>query len=326
MVWIILAIVVSGCGVKDAQQVVNDLSKRSEELESYISHGMMTIQTGQEPLEYEVEVWYKQPHFYRVELKNIKKDITQILLKNETGVYVLTPHLKKSFRFQSDWPETSGQVYLYQTIMNSIVDDQSRKFQAGEKDYQFEVAAKYSINQSLQRQKIWLDQELYPKKVDVLNANNEVMIQMNFDQFKAGASFDKDAFDMQRNLSSLPQFQKKPEEKQTISAVTPRYLPQGSQLMGEQTIDSPDGPVVIMRFKGKQPFTLTQKSPQVIAASLPLLGKPVELEESIGVLMEVDQRKKLSWTYNGTDFELLGNLPLEEMVLIANSVFNQPIK
>src|SRR5690606_26064441 len=118
--------------------------------------------------EYEVEVWYKKPHYYRVSLKNTKKDVTQILLRNDEGVYVLTPHLEKSFRFQSDWPENGGQVYLYQSLLNSIIDDTSRKMIPSEKTYQFEVLADYSQNQAMNKQRIWLDKDYHPEKVEVL--------------------------------------------------------------------------------------------------------------------------------------------------------------
>jgi outer membrane lipoprotein-sorting protein len=144
-VWIlVLTVALIGCGMKDAKEVVNDLSKRSEEMNSYISHGKLMIQTGNEPQEIDVEVWYKKPHFYRVALKNLKKDITHILLRNDEGVYVITPNLKKSYRFQSDWPESSGQIYLYQSIMDSIIDDQKRQFQTNKEEYLFEVAAKHA--------------------------------------------------------------------------------------------------------------------------------------------------------------------------------------
>jgi outer membrane lipoprotein-sorting protein len=319
-----------GCGTKDAKEVVSDLSKRSEEIKSYISHGKMTILTGREPQEYDVEVWYKKPSYFRVSLKNLKKNVVQILLRNDEGVYVLTPHLKKSFRFRSDWPDTSGQIYLYQTLLQSIVDDQGRHFHAGEKEYQFEVAAKYPFNQQATKQRIWLDKKLYPKKVDVLNEENKMLIKMEFDRFKLDATFDKDAFDTERNLQPLPS-----ESKETLAAlagkkdlqsVLPGYLPADSRLVSEQTIQTPNGPVAIIRFKGKNAFALTERHPQEIHAGLPLMGKPVELEQTVGVLLEADDQKRLTWTYDGLDYELLGNLPENEMVQIANSTFDQPLK
>jgi outer membrane lipoprotein-sorting protein len=322
-----------GCGGKDAKEVVKDLSERSQELASYTSHGKMIIHTGQEPLEYDVEVWYKKPHYYRVALKNVKKDVVQILLRNDEGVFVLTPHLKKSFRFQSDWPKTSGQVYLYQTLLASIVEDQTRQFQVDGKVYQFEVAAKYTLNQNLTKQRIWLDHDLHPRKVDVMNADNEVMVKMEFDRFKEDASFDKDAFDMQRNLNSLPNAAAQTivkadavKAKEQIKAVAPGYIPEGTRLVDEQTIQTLNGPIVVMRYQGQKLFTFIQKRPSEIAASLSMFGEPVELEHTVGVVIGADPYRRLTWTYDGTEFELVGNLSTEEMKQVANSVFDQSTK
>lgn len=324
-----------GCGEKSVEEVVRDLSKQSEGLKSYKSKGKMTIETGNQPQDYEVEVWYKQPNYYRVSLKNMKKDVTQILLRNDEGVYVLTPHLKKSFRFMSDWPETSGQVYLYKTLLQSIIDDSSRKFQPGEKGYQFEVAAKYTQNQALSTQRIWLDKDLNPQKVDVLNTEGKVMVKVIFDEFKPGVSFDDDAFDVERNMSStdkqaLPTTgkpnTKTDEQEEALRVVTPGWIPEGSRLVDEQTVEAHNGQVVIMRYQGDYPFTLTQERQRAIEASLPLYGRPVNLGFTTGVLLETDAKKRLSWTYEGTDFELYGNLNTSEMMRIAESIVNQPEK
>jgi len=324
--------ILAGCGMKDAKDVVRDLSKRSEEMESYMSHGKLTILTGREPQEYDVEVWYKKPHYYRVALKNKKKDITQILLRNDEGVYVLTPHLKKSFRFQSDWPETSGQIYLYQTIMQSIVDDEKRTFKKGEKDYQFEVAAHYPFQQQAMKQRIWLDHDLYPKRVQLFNEQNELLVKMDFDSFKIDASFDRDAFEQARNLKVPKESEEtlakgeRDKEWPSLEPVLPAYVPEGSQIVDEKMIETPNGPVAIIRFQGKKSFTLTERHPVEVAASLPMMGKPVELEKTVGVLLELGDGKRLTWTYDGIDFELLGDLPMDELIQVANSTFDQPTK
>ena len=88
----------------------------------------------------------------------------------------------------SDWPESSGQVYLYKTLLQSIVDDPERKFEPGEKGYQFEVIANYTQNQSLSTQRIWLNKKLHPEKVDVLDAEGKVLVKVVFDEFKVGVS------------------------------------------------------------------------------------------------------------------------------------------
>ncbi|ALS29626.1 membrane protein [Paenibacillus sp. 32O-W] len=196
------SMLLAGCGAKDADSIVKELDKVVGGMESYKGSGTMTLHTGQEPLEYKVEVWYQKPQYYRIALTNAKKDITQIVLRNDEGVFVLTPKLNKVFRFQSDWPQNQGQVYLYQTLVRSIVLDNSRQFAVDDNAYVFDVMASYQ-NGSLARQKIWLDKKDYaPRQVEVSDSNATVMVQVKFDSFEFDTQFDKSAFDTQTNLNA----------------------------------------------------------------------------------------------------------------------------
>ncbi|UJF34275.1 outer membrane lipoprotein-sorting protein [Paenibacillus hexagrammi] len=199
-----LAVVLAGCGMgkKDAGSIVKDLDHVISKQSSYQASGNMILHTGQQPQEYQVEVAYSPEHFYRIALTNASKDITQIVLRNEEGVFVLTPHLKKSFRFQSDWPENQGQVYLFQSLAKSIIADKERQFTTENEAYVFDVAANYQ-NEMLARQKIWLDKKnLAPQQVQVSDANQNVMVQVNFTKFEFDAKFDKDYFQMERNMTA----------------------------------------------------------------------------------------------------------------------------
>ncbi|SDX33430.1 Outer membrane lipoprotein-sorting protein [Marininema mesophilum] len=326
---VILSVIafVSGCGKKSSEEVVGDLSKRTDSMESYKSVGKMKIHTGNALQEYDVEVWYKQPNFYRVSLKNTKKDVTQILLRNEQGVFVLTPQLEKSFRFQSDWPENSGQVYLYQSLLESIIDDSKRKMSHSKNNYQFEVAANYPQNQSLKYQRIWMNEDYHPKKVEVLDAEKKVMVEVKFNRFEENASFDQDAFDMKRNMTgfagrSVPTLaKKKTKSEKDVKVLSPEWTPMESELENETGIETPNGKAVIIRYSGKKPFTLTERNPGAVDASMQVYGKPIDLGFTTGVLIESDGKKRLSWTYNGTDIELKGALSEKEMTKIARSVY-----
>lgn len=199
-----LALVLAGCGIgkKDAGSIVKDLDHVISKAGSYQASGSMILHTGQQPQEYQVEVAFSPEHFYRISLTNAQKDVTQIVLRNEEGVFVLTPHLKKSFRFQSDWPENQGQVYLYQSLAKSIMEDKDRQFTTENDAYVFDVAVNYQ-NEMLSRQKIWLNKKtLAPRQVEVSDANQNVMVQVNFTKFEFDAKFDKDYFQMERNMTS----------------------------------------------------------------------------------------------------------------------------
>ncbi|XID92930.1 DUF4367 domain-containing protein [Paenibacillaceae bacterium WGS1546] len=203
----------AGCGSKNADSIVKDLDKVVDKMESYEGSGTMTLHTGQQPLEYKVEVMYQKPDLYRIALTNAKRDITQIVLRNDEGVFVLTPQLNKSYRFQSEWPKNQGQVYLFQTLAHSILMDNSRQFTKDKDSYVFDVMAGNYQNGSFARQKIWLQQDNYaPKHVEVSDANGNTMVEVTFDSFEFGKKFDKSAFDMTKNMNLTPKEENKPGE------------------------------------------------------------------------------------------------------------------
>jgi outer membrane lipoprotein-sorting protein len=326
------ALVLAGCGKKDAGGVVKDLNKLISRLESsegsYQGAGRMILQSGQQPLEYAVEVWYQNPYYYRISLKNQEKDITQIVLRNDEGVFVLTPHLNKSFRFKSSWPENQRQVYLYQSLVQSIIEDNDRQFTTEDNSYVFDVAASYNTG-TLARQKIWLDKDsLAPQKVEVADTNNNVVVKVDFTQFEFDKKFEKDSFDMQRNMTSfnLQSMQtmspdkgddKKPQE---IEIVEPTYLPKSTAMKDITKTKFGEKDALLLRYIGKYNYNLLEFAPREYAATSMLAGDVIDLGFTLGVLTGTDART-LAWTYDGYEYRLTtADLPVSEMVKVAQSM------
>ncbi|RCX20472.1 outer membrane lipoprotein-sorting protein [Fontibacillus phaseoli] len=360
---IVLSIVLAACGKKDAAGVVKDLDKVVTKLESYQGSGIMTLYTGDKPQEYKVEVWYQNPSFYRIALTNAEKDVTQIVLRNEQGVYVLTPSLNKSFRFQSDWPENQGQVYLYQTLVRSIISDGSRQFASDKDNYVFEVAANYNTH-ALVRQKIWLTKENYaPKQVQVSDSQAKVVVEVKFDKFDFNPKFDNKSFDMQHNLDTAAQdakgtllevdengmlVEKAPEANQNEQASEETAL--GAEEEGGNAVlpalSDPFG-VIIPTYLPDGVVYQDDKIVEDSDRSLVLLrydgtyqftltesrspdrtaslvpGELIDLGFTAGLLTG-DELQTLTWTTDGLEFRITSdNLPVNEMVKIAASMQDQ---
>lgn len=240
---LVLSALLAACGKKDAAAVVKDLNEVVGEMESYQGAGVMTLHTGDAPQQYKVEVWHQKPSYYRIALTNAKKDVTQIVLRNDEGVFVLTPSQNKSFRFQSNWPDNQGQVYLYETLIRSITGDTTRQFADEKESYVFDVAANYNTH-ALVRQKIWLNKSDYaPKQVEVSDSNANVVVDVKFDSFKFGTEFEKDAFDMQRNMSAATEEGGKTGTDSGVTPVEQTGNEGGKEPANPQTAPEPDGAV-----------------------------------------------------------------------------------
>lgn len=311
----------AGCGRPSADNVVTDLAKRMEKIKSYEASGRLTLYTSEQPRVYDVEVAYKAPHYYRVSLSNPEKDVRQIILRNDDGVFVVTPSVNRSFRFRSDWPNSNPQPYLYETLVQDIIKDKERRFEKQERGYMFETKTNYQ-NRTLASQRIWLNtKDLVPLKVEALDTNGQVLVEMEFTRFEANADIDNGKFQLDQNMSQgLPQeaVPAAADDTRSFGIILPRYLPEGVELLEEAEMMQDGQPVVILKFGGTYQFTLLEQRPEAATVHLPY-GEPVDLGHSIGVFMG-GERQTLHWTYGGVEYQLTGNLPLEEMILVAQSV------
>jgi len=344
-----VALLLTGCGKKDSASVVKDLNDVADKLESkqgaYSGSGTMTLYTGEQPQEYKVEVWYKNPSYYRISLSNVQKDITQIVLRNDDGVFVLTPSLNKSFRFQSDWPDNQGQVYLYQTLVRGIVSDNNRQFVDDKDSYIFEVAANYQSS-ALVRQKIWLDKKSYaPKQVQVSDSEAKVVVDVKFDSFDFKPKFDEGSFDMKKNMTSQNPSQStvaqvdengnpivSEEEKSSDQPVTaelgdfgiiePQYVPVGVTFKDSNKIEGSKDHAALIRYDGVYQYTIMEARPLDRAVAL-APGEVVDLGFTVG-LLSGDEQQTLTWMTEGMEYRITSsNLPVTEMIQIAASMQGQ---
>ena len=107
---------ITGCGKYKLEDAVNDFTKSVESSKSYKLNGTMEINSGEETFIYNIDSYFLKDDFYKVVLVNQTNNHEQIILKNKEGLYVITPSLNKSFKFDSVWPENSSQAYLLQIL------------------------------------------------------------------------------------------------------------------------------------------------------------------------------------------------------------------
>ena len=81
--------VLAACGSKSQDDVVKELNGKLNDLTGYKVNAKMTLKMGTDSQVYNVEIWHKDPTFYRVNLKNAEKDQSQMILRNNEGVFVL---------------------------------------------------------------------------------------------------------------------------------------------------------------------------------------------------------------------------------------------
>lgn len=100
---IIGSLLMCGCGKKDEQDVIKDLTKKVEETKGYHLTGNLEIVNNEDTYTYDVEASYAKDENFKVNLKNKTNNHEQIILRNSEGVFVMThksTQLLKSNKFE----------------------------------------------------------------------------------------------------------------------------------------------------------------------------------------------------------------------------------
>jgi outer membrane lipoprotein-sorting protein len=329
-VGLMVILVLSACGTKSQGDVTDELNGKLSDLSSYKVNAKMTLKMGPDKQVYNVEIWHKDPSYYRVNLKNAKKDQSQMILRNDEGVFVLTPALNKSFKFQSDWPQNSSQAYLYESLIKDILEDKTAKFSSTKDFYVFETKTRYQNNKMLPFQEIKLNKkDLSPAIVKVMDPDRNALVTVEFTKVKFDANLDKEDFDMKKNMTraqlGLPAMAKVKDSAFTVKY--PTELMKGTKLIEEKDLNIEDGKRVVLTYDGKKPFTLIQEKivakPAAAIDSTSVEGQPVDLGFTIGAVSE----HSITWSQDGVDYMIASkNLTKDELITVASSVQGDIVK
>lgn len=189
-----LMLILTGCGKKTPEDLLGKFEKNILNAKSYILKGNMEILSNEETFTYSLEVNYLKDDFYKVTLVNQTNNHEQIILKNKDGVYVVTPTLNKSFKFQSEWPDSSSQAYILSSLIKDMKNDDAKKIEKKDKGYILRTKVNYPNNSDLGYQKIYFDKDMNIEKVEVYDNKDTVIIKMVFSSINLKAGLKEENF------------------------------------------------------------------------------------------------------------------------------------
>lgn len=196
----ICCLLITGCS--GTKNIKKNFVNRVDGANSYKLNGTLSINNNDDVYNYSVEVGYKKDDYYKVTLKNKANNHVQIILKTDDGVYVLTPSLNKSFKFQSDWPYNNSQIYLLDAISSDIKNDKNSEISKKDNKYFLMTKVNYSNNSRLIKQKLEFDEEFNLSKVIVYDKDGIEVMTMKFDKIKLNCKFSKEYFDVDSIIDS----------------------------------------------------------------------------------------------------------------------------
>ena len=314
-------LLVCGCGKYDDKDLIKELSKKVEDSNSYHLSGTLEIYRNEEKYTYTVDSSYKKEDLFKVNLTNQNNNHEQVILKNKEGVYVITPSLNKSFKFQSDWPYNNSQIYLLQPIITDLNNDSERKFEKTNDGYTITSKVNYSSERDFDTQKIYIDKDKNITKVEVLDSDNNVKMCLTVIDIDYKAKFEDNYFDANNYIKQTEETPKEETNDKTTSKIEdivyPMYVPVDTELSGQDIVETTNGERVILSFTGESAFTVVQETLNDTDTTNYVYGDPYLILDTVGSITDYS----VSWISNGVEYSVMSdNMEIDELLTVAQSI------
>lgn len=355
----LILFITCGCGKFTAETAVKEFTSDVNNAKSYKLKGAMEIVNNEETFTYSLEAYYLKDNYYKVILVNQTNNHEQIILRNDDGVYVVTPSLNKSFKFQSEWPFNSSQAYILASLVNDVKNDENVTLEETENNYILKTTVNYPNNTELTYQKIYFDKKMNIESVEVYNTDDIAKIKVSFTSVDLKAGLDVDDFVLEDLIeeecckeancnsnectdnntdnntstegSTNNNIETENNETTTESStetssilesiIYPLYIPANTQLKNSERIDTDAGDRVILTFAGDKDFILIEEVANISSEFeiIPVYGDPTMVSDTVAAM----SANSLSWSSGSVDYYLASNeLNQEEMLSIASSLGN----
>lgn len=326
---IFCVVCLTGCGKENEKTVLNKLSNKISKTSGYKLEAEMELINNEDSYKYDVTVSYKKKDNYRVSLRNKTNNHEQIILKNTDGVYVLTPTLNKSFKFQSKWPYNNSQSYLLQSVLNDMKKDSKLSMKKKGGNYVFTSKVNYKNNANLTHQEVTVDKNLNIKKVIVYDKDKNPGIKVVFKMADMKAKFNKNYFVLEENMEAFNDEENETEEEEEKTsvldeAVYPMYLPEGTYLETEKTVDLDEGSRIILTFAGDTSFMLVEETAKKEdeMSVIPTSGDLDIFRDSVAIIGDTS----VSFISDGVEYYLVSSdMSSSELVNVAKSISVMPV-
>ena len=326
-----LLLVVCGCGRSNDKNLIKDLKKKIDDTSAYHMTGSLEIFRNEEKYVYNVDSSYAKGDLFKVDLINQNNNHEQIILRNNQGIYVITPSLNKSFKFQSDWPYNNSQIYLLQPIIKDLSNDKEASIDKNSDGYILTSKVNYSSEKDFVKQKVYLDPDKNITKIEVLDNSGNTKMCLNITDIDYKAKFDSNYFDsstyqsekITNNSGSNENSKDKTKKSNESSAskiediVYPMYVPVDTQLSGQDIVETTNGERVILTFTGESAFTVVQETLNDSSTTNYVYGDPYLILDTVGSITDYS----VSWISNGIEYSVMSDtMNIDELLTVAQSI------
>ena len=231
LICVLFLFCLSSCNKEDKTDYKKELIEHSSNLTKYSLEAQMQVVKQEGNILFDVKVDYLQPNYYKVRLQNKANNNVQVILKNNDGVFVITPALNKQFQFKSDWPLNSSHAYLYQSIIKDITNDPESSFITNEDSYTVKSKVDSKTNAKFNTQKSTFDKKTHNLISNTIyDANDNMMVMVEVKSFKTDANLKVNDFNADVVNNTIKLEMSEGVLQKDLTECVPTFLPEGYTL------------------------------------------------------------------------------------------------
>lgn len=313
----IVILAVALCFALKPKSFEKQFTKVMENMDSYILKGDMEITKGEDIKTYALEVGYQKNEandYFKVSLLDKELNQEQIILRNDEGVFVITPALNQVFKFEGEWPMNSPKPYLLQSMVE-FVNGENVEVTKNEEGYLISTPVIYPNNKSYTKQEMLFDKDAKIKWVQIYNQDETVELKIVFNSVEYQKEPSADYF-------TAPTSLEKPTAANQISDEDLPLYPSAvydAQLSSKSEMNTNGIQKHILEFSGEKNFTVVE-SIRTSSESTQTVIMPGKIIDALDVFGFYDGNR-LSAVYNGVEFTVFSDdLAPEEMMNVINSM------
>ena len=256
---IVCLLLVTLVGCKGKKAVEKTFPEIVSELNSYILDANLETKFPNGSKKCTVKVFFKKPNYYRVELINSDTNEKQIMIRNDKGVFVILPSINKTFKINSEWPTTSNQPFLLQSLSNDIVSNTDIIKTDNGGSTTLELKTKLFNNvEPTKEQIVFNNKTKLPTDIYVYRTNGELFNHVKINNIETNKNIDENLFIVDNTITSSRLDYIETEIEFDRSITYPTFCPSNSKLFQEVITGGETNKRAVMKFDGDVSFTLTQ--------------------------------------------------------------------
>ncbi len=312
---VILAIAL--CVALKPKSFDKQFNKVMNDMHAYILKGDMEITKGEDIKTYAVEVGYQkmdENELFKVSLMDKELNQEQIILRNEQGVFVVTPALNQIFKFEGDWPLNSPKPYLLQSMVQ-FVNGEEAQIEKTDEGYVIVTPVVYPNNKNYVRQEMLFDEDANIKCVQIYNQDDNVELKLVFHSVDYNKDIEEDYF-------KAPTTMEKPTAVTMVSEEDLPLYPSAifdAQLTSKSEMNTNGVTKHILEFSGAKNFTVVEsiRSSSDTTQTVIMPGIMMDVLDVVGFY----DGNHLTAMANGIEYTVFSDdLDPEEMMSVINSM------